>query len=49
MDQTLPERIGQAFSVMCLVGILYIFWKVINQPDPDDFLHHYASAQAARP
>ncbi|KAJ4990754.1 hypothetical protein SVAN01_03763 [Stagonosporopsis vannaccii] len=38
-EQYLPERIGQAFTVCILVGILYLFWRAINQPDPDDFLH----------
>ncbi|KAF2630149.1 hypothetical protein BU25DRAFT_456551 [Macroventuria anomochaeta] len=48
-DLSLPERIGQAFGVFVSVAILYIFWSIITSPDPDDFLHRYATALAARP
>lgn len=40
-EQYLPERIGQAFAIMIIVGILYLFWRIITQPDPDDILHGY--------
>lgn len=38
-EQYLPERVGQAFTVCILVGILYLFWSIITKPDPDDSLH----------
>lgn len=41
-EQYLPERIGQAFSILVLVGILFLFWRIITQPDPDHFPHGYA-------
>lgn len=41
-EQYLPERVGQVFTMCMLVGILYLFWTIINQPDPVDFLHGYA-------
>ena len=47
-EQYLPERIGQAFAVFVLVGILCLFWRVIDQPDLDGFLHGYASSLEAR-
>ncbi|KAH6637764.1 hypothetical protein C7974DRAFT_148015 [Boeremia exigua] len=40
-EQYFPERLGQAFSVLMLVGILCIFWSIINQPDPDNSMHSY--------
>lgn len=41
-EQYLPERIGQVFTMCMFVGILYLFWNIIAQPDPDGFLHGYA-------
>lgn len=41
-EQYMPERLGQAFVVLILLGILYLFWRIISQPDPDNSLHGYA-------
>lgn len=35
-EQYLPERIGQFFAIMILVGIFYLFWSIVFQPDSDD-------------
>ncbi|KAF1929120.1 uncharacterized protein M421DRAFT_4924 [Didymella exigua CBS 183.55] len=39
--QYLSERIGQAFAFVILLGILYLFWSIVTQPDPDNLLHVY--------
>jgi hypothetical protein len=41
-EQNMPERLGQVFAVFILLGILYLFWSIIGQPDPDDLSHGYA-------
>ena len=41
-EQYMPERLGQVLTVFMLLGILYLFWKITSQPDPDDSLHSYA-------
>ncbi|KAF3005134.1 hypothetical protein E8E13_010350 [Curvularia kusanoi] len=41
-EQYLPERLGQAFAVFTIVGILCLFWRIVSQPDPDDILRGYA-------
>lgn len=41
-EQYMPERLGQVLTVFMLLGILYLFWRTISQPDPDDSLHGYA-------
>ncbi|KAJ8107898.1 hypothetical protein OPT61_g8550 [Boeremia exigua] len=41
-EQYLPEQVGQAVAVTILVGLLYLFWRIISQPGPDGSLHPYA-------
>lgn len=41
-EQYMPEHLGQVLTVFMLLGILYLFWRTISQPDPDDSLHGYA-------
>jgi hypothetical protein len=38
----MSERLGQVFAVLIILGILYLFWRIISQPDPDDLSHGYA-------
>lgn len=35
--RSLPEWVGQALVVFCFVGIIYGFWKLVNDPDFDGF------------
>lgn len=41
-EQYLPERLGQAFSILVIMGMLFLFWSIITQPDPDGLPHSYA-------
>ncbi|KAF2869082.1 hypothetical protein BDV95DRAFT_457828, partial [Massariosphaeria phaeospora] len=36
IDRSLPEWVGQAMVVLCFVGVIYIFWRFINDPDGFD-------------
>lgn len=36
-EQYLPEHIGQAFVVLIFVGMLYGFWRIVNQPDSEGY------------
>lgn len=41
-EQYLPDRIGQAFAVCLLIGMLYLFWRIINQPEQNHVLYDYS-------
>ncbi|KAF2242183.1 hypothetical protein BU26DRAFT_571411 [Trematosphaeria pertusa] len=32
-DRSLPEWVGQALVVIVFIGIIYGFWKLVNDPD----------------